>query len=528
MGMTKEELFARAKKNREEERLRDKERKENQGTWEDHDPISWVALTENKDQVIRMVGDPPSERTKPTDMKEILVSQIIYREKVKEFSDLTDTSKKNRRFRCIWPERNETGKDWILWRILDLLEEAKWERQGDKNVKIYQHETGPASAFFKYTHLNNTLDSKYPSGWKPHVSVLMNVIDRHDMNWHRENKKTKVLSKKLGTSTTTDGKTLLFYEPGVAKKCYTQIWDEVVEYHGPWENYDIVVRKLEEDPWYRSFHPVTDLIKIQDAAKPFIVQGPMTAEELSWTPFDLDLYFPVTSYTKIMNLLGGFIMLLDRVMGTKFYEELKEDVEKEKAKREEEKKLKAPTQPAAQPAQAAPAREAIPPVSAQPTQPVATAQPAVAQSTSAPSAPQQAVPEAPATPQVAQQPQAAATTPVQTVQSVAGASAPADLPTRGSVAQAPDPQPAPSVGIPWNKLADGTFNGIVYKGVPFMTEFEKSMVKGVNPDGSFQYIEQLNGVAVVLYRSTASSFSSPKDFKYDPLSGVKFEDNPTL
>ena len=83
--------------------------------------------------------------------------------------------------------------------------------------------------------------------------------------------------------------------------------------------------------------------------------------------------------------------------------------------------------------------------------------------------------------------------------------------------------------IPWDKLADGSFNSRVYKGVPLMTPEEKSMVIGIRSDGLFDYKEKdPDGKISQVYsfgeKGSAEFFKSPIYFHVCPLNGELFDE----
>lgn len=85
------------------------------------------------------------------------------------------------------------------------------------------------------------------------------------------------------------------------------------------------------------------------------------------------------------------------------------------------------------------------------------------------------------------------------------------------------PVPQEQENIDWEGLANGTFNGKEYLGVPKMTEEEKSQVLKVNHDGSFQYVETYQGKPVQVLKNRQNGFVSPATFHVCPLSGDEWE-----
>jgi hypothetical protein len=471
-SMTKEELFAQQKAKRDAEKA-EKANKGNSGGWSnsDYNAPQYVALQPDRDMIFRVLGNPADCRQLPTDPKEFLISTIRYVKDVKALEQLTPNAQRET-MKVIWKPKMDGEQDWILWRFFNKVMEYKYDRA--TRSRIYTHDKGLALPLFNEVDKNHNLENQYESGWYPSTKMGINVIDRQDMAWHKENKKSKILSSKLNLwdRKKDDGSVekIPFYESGVPRTVYLKLWDDIAEYNGDWELYDVAFRKLAADPWYQAFHTVDDLKKIQADAKPFIVTGKLTEEELSWERYDLDDVFKVTSYLKLMNRIGGYFKLGDAIFGTKFYDELAELAAADKAKFDAEAKdreAKNPTQGSSV------------------TQEAQTQVPAAQEATlSVPAAEAQVRSAAPA---------------VQEAPAREGRSV-----------------------IPWDKLADGTFNGTAYLGVPQMNDVEKSMVLAINADGSFKYVETWEGQPVQTYKCKESGFFSPFNYHIDPLSGLLF------
>lgn len=438
MAMSREELFEKAKEKRKEK----KEKEESNFGGSQFEDVVYTALSVNNDKVVRVIGNPMVARQNPTDPKLSIISMI-----------LGDNDKK---FRCIWPDRSD-DPNWILWKIYDKVLSYDWDRTN--NVKKF-HNVDSHPELFRRVAKNNS-ENQYEQGWKPSKVVQMNVIDRHDMEWHREEKHLKVLSKKA-----SENGDRIWFEPGVPEYLYTKIWDDIVEYNGDWQNYDVVLRKLKESPWYSAFHSVDDLKKISDNVKEFIVEGDITEEELSWEGYDFDTLFPVTSYSKIKNRLGKFIKKVDLDFDTKYYEELESLVEVEEKEREKNPK----------------------------TTKSVTKTKEVKSEEKEDDVDLDLEPEEAPEPEVKEKPK-----------------------TRTRTKKA-------TSDIPWDDLYSGEYNGTEYLGVKSLTDEEKSMIEEVNEDGSFKYVKTWKGNPVSLLKNPDTDFICPEEFHVDPISGEVFED----
>lgn len=315
------DLFKKAAKKRKEEK---KQQEQSGGFFtQDRELPQYTALETNGFKLLRFLGEPISMRSKPTSPK-IIYSTFI----------LGDDDKK---FRCIFPSKQE-DPGWILHKVMNKVMAYTWDsNEGENGARVYRNKDSHPTIFNRVAKNNN--DHHLETGWRPTPYVVQNVIDRTlDMyQWHKENKKTALLSKKGREMQNGD----MFYEPGYPISLYNTILEEIVEVNGDPNTYDVVVQKLTEQPFYKVFHPVDDykklLAKFDDKGEVDIsgfdrgvVENPLTEEELSWEMYDLDKIYPVTSYRKIQNRLNIFIQSVDKAFGTKFEQELAEKVEEEK------------------------------------------------------------------------------------------------------------------------------------------------------------------------------------------------------
>ena len=428
--MTREEMFAKAKQARAEEKNQSNNRNGG-GNYED---ITYTSLEVDLGKVVRLLGAPiGGTRLSPFDPKVVNISTV--------------KGDNGTKFRCIWPLKEEQP-DWILWRIYDLVMAYKWDSVN--NRRNYLH-SETHNKLFKRVSKNDS-DNALETGFYPSKTVLWNVLDRHDMEWHRENKHTKILSKK--SSMSKDG--TVWYDSGVPLYLYDIVFDELVEYYSDWELYDVILFKTKNKPYYKALHGTfAEPAKVPANLRSLVVDGALTEEEKSWERYNLDKSFPITSYAKLKNRLALFIKQVDAEFGTSFYDELEELVKKEVAERKDN---------------------------------------------------EESAPEKDTQPETVE-------TPVEKVES--------RTPARKPEPVKPEP-PKPTVAeIDWNALADGTYNGAKYLGVPEMTAEEKAMVESVNEDGSFVY-KEVNGKRPKVLLNTGSNFKSPDSFHVDPLSGDLF------
>ncbi len=320
--MTREEKFTQAMQKRKEEKIVEEERRGG-GSYV-FEPVPYCALETNQVKVVRLLGLPNHVKETPFDAKIINVSMI--------------TGDNDKPFRCIWPLKEERP-DWIMWRIFDRVMEYEWD--SGSNSKIYKHKDAHP-AIFQKVFKNNKPHITFEKGWKPSTMVLLNMLDRMGMEWHEENKKSKVLSKKVKESVKTDGTSQFWYDVGVPKMLYDLILDDIVTHFGDWTNYDIAITKLSDKPFYK----VAYLLKRKEEFKPEVVEfafdGLLTNEQESYELNDLDRLFKLTTYKKLENRLKVFIQQVDSVFNTTYYDELVVLVEKEKKEDAEKKAEETP------------------------------------------------------------------------------------------------------------------------------------------------------------------------------------------
>jgi len=298
------------------QRLEDEnKKKENQKNYtKEYDKLDYVTVKEKDWTLVRFVGSelPPNDpQREPTGMKEIQRSYIVNDE--------------NRGFYCNW----SYDKNWILWKIYNKIMEYTWDDSKPQGQnKIYKNVSNFPVLFerCKFNGKSKETRMKWENGWWPTKHIISNVLDRLDYDWHIANKKFKLISKKASEK---DGNT--FYEPGLPPSIYhNELYPKIIETYGFLEDYDIGIRKIKgkDGITYDVQHSKFLVDEAELAGK--VCNDLLTEEELSWEMYNLDKYFRISSYQKIMKNLGIFIQSVDAKMGTNFYTELEELVEAEK------------------------------------------------------------------------------------------------------------------------------------------------------------------------------------------------------
>ena len=249
--------------------------------------------------------------------------------------------------------------------------------------------------------------------WRGQTIYVANVIDRLNYDWHRENKKTKILVKKVTVNgDRVNAKNVSFYVMGESLK-------DLADNHGHALDYDVMIIpgaenndkfKLYNVSGYKEsgyWNDVKKIITDEEREKVSILHG-FSEEEQTWDTIDIDKYYRLTSAKVILDHLGKTIRNFDMMTGSNFYEQLQAEAALDAKAKKADAATTAPAaatqptaQPVAQPAVATPATapvNAAPVANVTPAQPVAPAQP-IAQPIAQPQAPTQpAAPVAPAQP----------------------------------------------------------------------------------------------------------------------------------
>ena len=307
MAETRKEKFERSKRVRKEAKK--------QYTGGDYVEIKWVAIEEDEPATVRILGDLPTGREKGSDIKQVAIAY---------FKD--DAAKM---MRVIFPMKDE-NPNWILYKVYNKVMEYKWNKVAKS--KTYKHDVTHPTLFSRVSTDNS--ENIYAKGWYPKPTTLMNVLDRNDTEWHEREKHTKLLSKGSWTVTDDNGEEIKRYTEGVPNMLFDIAWDGLTEDYGDWIDYDVLLKKKKETPWYFALYPKND------------AEYPITEEEMAYEMYDLDELFKITSYGKIKTRLGKFIQKVDKAFKTTFYEDLCESVEqeeienKEKADKEEKENPK--------------------------------------------------------------------------------------------------------------------------------------------------------------------------------------------
>jgi hypothetical protein len=309
-----DKAFQEEKEKRAKQKVEDANKKEGRGNWEEKE---YVVLEYEKTRIVRLLGKGKLSRNgNPFAAKEILISKIV--------------GDDGKQFRCIWPTKEENPA-WPMWKMYNKVMAYKWDKtlNGGKGGPIYTNSDSP---LFPRVDKNGKIGNKNERGWKPQAMVMINCLDRENMDWHRKEKHTKLLSKK---GTINDKGEMTFPEEGIPVTFYNNIVDNIVAHYGSWENYDIALKKTktgskDSDVAYLAIHCEKHIEEVDEDVRKYIVPGYLTDEEYSWEMYNIDKMSQVTSYQKLLKHLKLFIQQYDEIYKEHIFDEITALAEKEK------------------------------------------------------------------------------------------------------------------------------------------------------------------------------------------------------
>lgn len=304
-----------------------------------YEEMKWVGLENDSAKIVRIVGAPPESMTpgrksSDTDAVEIYVSRIM-----------NDANKKV--VLKLPPHADDFKDEHIMWRIINKVKEVEWVPGANgKNEKKYKYAGYPW--YDKVVHGGfNPTDQQYSwtKGWSGQQVVIFNVLDRED-SWCKDNKHTKLLSKRVNQVVQDNGNVAEYADTGVPSYGFLTKLSELVGKYGSWEKYDVAITKTGEMTSPYVVKNATAFAKCpEDIARAelgdkleFVSQEiQLTPEELSYERYNIKNNFKVTSYQKLLSDFGNTIKLIDGDLRTTYYDELKALSEKEKAEYEAKK-----------------------------------------------------------------------------------------------------------------------------------------------------------------------------------------------
>jgi hypothetical protein len=319
-----------AKEVESEERDRAAKRASGGGSSFTFETIKWTGLEKNVMKVVRALGGVPNSGDSPFTARTIRHASIM--------------SDKNKKMQVNLPSREEQP-DWILWKVIDKVMDVDWV---DKK-KVYPVERTAPHIFNIVAHngfAEGSPQHKFDKGWAGRDYFIFNCLDRSPevYKWSTTNKHSVLLSKQVNTSVGQDGKILEFPDPGVPAYGFVSLLAmNIFKHYGDWRNYDLGITRtgLMETPM-RVINASKYIEEVPEELQALVSSGPLTEEEKSWSMYDLDKLFGVSSYTKLWNNLKLTFAKIDMELGTHFVDELKSFADEEAAKRQAEKAAETP------------------------------------------------------------------------------------------------------------------------------------------------------------------------------------------
>ena len=275
-----------------------------------------------------MTGGRP---TQPTDAQEIW------------FSTIKDDSGKRMQLK-LPPKGEDLQHSHIMWRIINAVKEVEWIKNPKPGEEKKKFKNAAKPWFDTVVHggfdpVQDEFQYKISKGWQGQEVVIMNVIDRED-SWCKENKHTKLLSKKINTS--KDGTTEYPFV-GVPSYGFISQLANLAGRYGSWEKYDVAIRRTgQTNPPYEV--KAATILANAGLAEPEVgeakmgyisKEGTLTEEERAWTRYDISKLYAPTTYNKILNHLGNTIKAIDADLRLNFFEELQGLADREKKEFEE-------------------------------------------------------------------------------------------------------------------------------------------------------------------------------------------------
>lgn len=323
------------------------EAKNNSGNWGDYEQTETAGLVNDKEVVGRIIGNPIEVRSKSTDPKLILQSEVVKDDK-KGYSKLN------------WPWVEKSGyinpdPNWIVTRFMKKVFDGKWTKYTEADIdgkkivkregKIVNTETkskynegefkhyNTNTEIFKLLKYGNSKEGElYPKNFEPSKRVVANWLDRMD-DWCQVNKHFKLIcaAKNPYEIKKEDGSTdtIYFTSTGIPNSLYDMIIDHCKALGTL--DIDLVITKDNKLQAKYKVFDITDYPKyVSEASFKVGKKDALTDEEKSYVGYDLDKLYKVSSYFKVKKVLGSRMALCDAELGTHFVAELDELVKQEK------------------------------------------------------------------------------------------------------------------------------------------------------------------------------------------------------
>lgn len=311
-----DEMFAQYAKQKEQEV---KSIRSSNSFQRNYETVKWTGLEQGVPSVIRVVGGPPDSNVTPGTAKTVTIARII--------------GDDGKQFRLIRPSFSD-DKNYIINKIIQRVKTVKWKKDGQKTYPVQE----------AYPEIYNIIDKcglnpedkryKFERGWVGRECLIMNVIDRSQMDWHRENKHTMLLAKSINVDASGNE----WPDEGISVFATSPKFNQLFKYYGSWEKYDIAITRTGDmSNAYNIDNASKNPEKVEGGMDQFIsFETGLTSEEKSWATYDLSTMYKPTSPIRLYNKLKDTIRKIDNALGTDFLTELRDLAEAEKKRLDEE------------------------------------------------------------------------------------------------------------------------------------------------------------------------------------------------
>lgn len=314
----------------------------------EYTPLLWTAFTGSGDsKIIRIVSDfyvnKPSDRDKCT-----LEGKPIFDNTSATIINLVEAySDAGKKFFMYVPSE-EDDPAHFYWRLYNLVLDGTYvddphappKKDGTPSQKkIHTHQKNHpdiVDRVFKNGINTGLAKGKFSNGMKAKRTFIANVIDREQMDRHREEKHTFLLSKNVRE---WEGKT--FYDTGLPSYGFSEELDKLVQMYSSLKGYDLYVQRtgVKTNPY--EVKNASKFVQVAPEEIPkdfhsFVSTEPLTDEELSWERYDLVDTFKHSSYSKWFKNMKVFLKQVDSVFNTRFHDEVESKAKEEDAKRKKE------------------------------------------------------------------------------------------------------------------------------------------------------------------------------------------------
>ena len=210
------------------------------------------------------------------------------------------------------------SKGSVIQAIVNKVLDYTWENTGTEQqpnwVRKYKYQEKYGDVFFTVKQNGGT--ENRDAGWEGSTLTPFNCIDRHD-DWCKEKKHTKLFVK------TT-------YDIGISPQAFKSLKTCVVEDYGPYEDYDVDIKKVEDDKGNIEYVAMKADKSLPEFGQ-MVVEGPLTEEEKTYEKYNLDEVIKDSSAKMILKFLRNHIARIDQVCKTNFIQKLEEQAQKEPA-----------------------------------------------------------------------------------------------------------------------------------------------------------------------------------------------------